>query len=50
VSSPPHPSIVQIELVDLVDPFEHVDPVHLVDVPRDIVVGRQRPTWAHQAL
>jgi hypothetical protein len=33
VSSPPHPSVVQRELVELVD---LVDPV---DVPRDIAVG-----------
>jgi hypothetical protein len=47
VSSPPHPSIVQREPVEPVDP---VDPVHHVDVPRDIAVGRQRPSWAHQTL
>jgi hypothetical protein len=44
VSSPPYPSIAQKETVD------PVDPVHPIDVPRDITVGRQRPTWAHQTL
>jgi hypothetical protein len=44
VSSPPHPSVAQKETV------EPVDPVHLVDIPRDIAVGRQRSTWAHQTL
>jgi hypothetical protein len=27
-----------------------VDPVAPVDVPRDIAVGRKRPTWARQTL
>jgi hypothetical protein len=47
VSSPPHPSVAQKETVE---PVDLVDLVHLVDVPRDIAVGRQRPAWAHQTL
>jgi hypothetical protein len=53
VSSPPHPSTIQrelvkpIETVELVDP---VDPVHLIDVLREIIVGRKRPAWARQTL
>jgi hypothetical protein len=43
VSSPPHPLAIQRELVESVDP---IDLVYLVDIPRDIVVGRKRPTWA----
>jgi hypothetical protein len=47
VSSPPHPSVAQKETVELVDP---VDPLHPIDVPRDITVGWQRHAWAHQDL
>jgi hypothetical protein len=47
VSSPPHSSAVKR---DPVEPMETVDPVHLVDVPRDIAVGQKRPAWACQTL
>ena len=47
VSSPPHPSIVQR---DTVEPIDLVGPVAPVDVPRDIAIGRKRPTWARQTL
>jgi hypothetical protein len=43
VHSPP--SAIQRETI--IDP---VDPVAPVDVPRDIVVGQKRPTWAQQTL
>jgi hypothetical protein len=41
MTSPPHPSAVQRELV------EPIDPDNLVDIPRDIRVGRKRLAWAH---
>jgi hypothetical protein len=44
VSSPPHPSVAQKKTVELVDPIHHVD------VPRDIAIGWQRSAWAHQTL
>jgi hypothetical protein len=44
MTSPPHPSTVQRELV------EPVDPDNPVDIPRDITVGRKRLAWAHQTL
>jgi hypothetical protein len=44
MTSPPHPSTVQRELV------EPVDPNNPVDIPRDITVGRERFVWAHQTL
>jgi hypothetical protein len=44
VSPPPHPSAVQRETVERVDPVDHVD------VPRHIAVGRKRPAWACQTL
>jgi hypothetical protein len=53
VSSPPHPSIIQrepIELVETIEPVDPVDPIDHVDVPRDIAVGRKRPAWAHRTL
>jgi hypothetical protein len=31
--------------IDQIDPIDPVDPVAPVDVPRDIVVVRKRPTW-----
>ena len=40
----------QRETIELIDQIGHVDPVALVDVPRDIAVGQKRPTWAHQTL
>jgi hypothetical protein len=33
--------------IDQIDP---IDPIALVDVPRDIVVVWKRPTWARQTL
>jgi hypothetical protein len=50
VPSPPHPPTVQRETVEPIDPIDLVDPVAPVDVPRDIAVGRKRPTWARQTL
>jgi hypothetical protein len=50
VPSPPHPPIVQREIVEPIDPIDLIDHVAPVDVPRDIAVGRKRPTWAHQTL
>jgi hypothetical protein len=47
VLSPPHPPVIQRETVE---PIDHVDHVPLVDVPKDIVVGQKRPTWARQTL
>jgi hypothetical protein len=53
VSSPHHPLTIQREPVepmetdDLVYP---VNPVHLIDVPRDIAIGRNRPPWDRQTL
>jgi hypothetical protein len=47
VPSPPHPSSVQRESIDHVD---LVNPVHIVDVPRDIIVGWKRHTWSSQNL
>jgi hypothetical protein len=45
---PSPPSAVQRETtIVLVDP---VDPVALVDVPRDIAVGHERPAWAGKTL
>jgi hypothetical protein len=50
-SVPSPPSAVQRETtivpVDLVVP---VDPIALVDVPRDTLVGHKRLTWARQTL
>ena len=47
VPSPPHPPTVQRETTE---PIDLVDPVALVDIPRDIAVGRKRPAWARQTL
>jgi hypothetical protein len=47
VHSPPHPPTVQRETVEPIDPIHPVPPV---DVPRDIVVGQKRPTWARRTL
>jgi hypothetical protein len=33
-----------------IDPIDPVDPVAPVDVPKNIEVGRKRPTWARQTL
>jgi hypothetical protein len=42
------PSAVQREIA--IVPVDPVDPVALVDVPRDIVVGHKSPAWARQTL
>ena len=47
VPFPPHTPVVQRETIEPIDPIDLVPPV---DVPRDIVVGQKRPTWAHQNL
>jgi hypothetical protein len=47
VPSPPHPPKIQREAID---PIDHVDPIALVDVLRDIVVGHKIPTWSRQTL
>jgi hypothetical protein len=47
VPSLPHPPTVQREKIEPIDPL---DPVAPVDVPKDIAVGRKRPTWACQTL
>jgi hypothetical protein len=36
--------------IDQIDPIDPIDHVALVDVPRDIVVVRKRPTWARHNL
>jgi hypothetical protein len=36
------PSVIQRETI--------IDPVDLVDVPKDIAVGQKRPAWARQNL
>jgi hypothetical protein len=43
IASPP--STVQRETVTY-----PIDPIDLVDVPRDIAVGQKRPAWARQTL
>jgi hypothetical protein len=50
VPSPSNPPAVQRETVEPIDPIDPVDLVALVDVPRDIAIGRKRPTWARQTL
>ena len=45
---PSPPSAVQRETI--IDPVDPVDPVAPIDVPRDIVVIRKRPTWARMNL
>jgi hypothetical protein len=50
VFSPPHPPAIQRETVEHIDPIDLVDHVALVDVTRDIIVGRKRPIWACQTL
>jgi len=47
VLSPTHPPTVQRETIEPIDP---IDPIPPVDVPRDIAVGRKRPTEARQTL
>jgi hypothetical protein len=47
VSFPPHPSVLQRETIELIDPVDPVDHVH---VPRDIVVCWKRIAWACQTL
>jgi hypothetical protein len=46
----PHPPTVQRETIEPIDPIDLVDHVAPVDVPRDIIVGRKRPTWDPQPL
>jgi hypothetical protein len=36
--------------IDQIDPIDPVDPLAPVDVPKDVVVVRKRPTWVHQTL
>jgi hypothetical protein len=36
--------------IDQIDPIDPINLVALVNVSRDIAVGRKRPTWAHQTL
>ena len=48
--STPNPPIIQRDIIDPIDPIGIVDPIALVDVPRDIAVGWKRPTWAHHTL
>jgi hypothetical protein len=45
---PSPPSTVQRE--KNIDPIDPVDPIASVDVPRDMAVGRERPTWDQQTL
>jgi hypothetical protein len=40
----------QRETIEPIDQIGLVDPVALVNVPRDIAIGRKRPAWAHQTL
>jgi hypothetical protein len=46
VLSPPHPLAVHRETVEPINQIDPVDPVAPVDVPRDIIVGQKRLTWA----
>ena len=36
--------------IDPIDPIDLIDTISPVDVPKDIVVGQKRPTWACQTL
>jgi hypothetical protein len=47
VPSPPHPPTIHRETIEPIDPIDLVDDVAPFDVPRDVVVGQKRPTWAH---
>jgi hypothetical protein len=47
VRSPPHPRVIQREIVE---PIDFVDTVAPVDVPRNIAVGQKSPAWARQTL
>jgi hypothetical protein len=47
VPSPTHPPAVRRETIEPIDLIDHVAPIN---VPRDIVVGRKRPTWVRQTL
>jgi hypothetical protein len=40
----------QRETIEPVDQIGHVDPIALVNIPRDIAIGRKRPAWACQTL
>jgi hypothetical protein len=46
VSSSPHSSTILRESIDPMETTELVDPLDLVDVPRNIVVGRKKLAWA----
>jgi hypothetical protein len=50
VSSPPHTTTIQREPDELVETIDPIEPVHPIDVPREIIVGRKRPAWARQTL
>jgi hypothetical protein len=50
VTPPPRPPTIRRETIEPIGQIDPVDLVALVDVPRDIVVGRKRPTWARQTL
>ena len=41
---------VQRELPEKAEPIDSIDPVQLVDVPRDVVVGQKSPRWEKQTL
>ena len=40
----------QRETIEPIDQIGPVGPVAPVNVPRDIVIGQKRPTWARQNL
>jgi hypothetical protein len=40
----------QREIFEPIDQIDHVHPVALVNVQRDISIGQKRPAWAHQTL
>ena len=41
---------VQRELPEKAEPIDSIDPVQLVDVPRDVVVGQKSPRWEKQTF
>jgi hypothetical protein len=50
VSSPPDPSTVQREPVETAELVDSIDPVHPIDDPKEITVGRKRLVLACQTL